>query len=65
MDVMLNVDVIIVLVLIYDLMLSVIFLKFMYRNFVYELVFLELIGVIEYRDRVVGLIVVGGFICLW
>lgn len=65
MDVMLNVDAIIVSAPTYDLMPTATFLKFMHRNLAYESAFLESIGAIEHRDRVAGLIAVGGSTRSW
>ncbi|WP_434297146.1 flavodoxin family protein [Clostridium sporogenes] len=65
MKVMLNVDAIIVSVPTYDLTATATYLKFMHRNLAYESAFLELIGAIEHRDRVAGLISVGGSTRSW
>ena len=65
MDVMLNVDAIIASAPTYDLMPTATFSKFMHRNLAYESAFLESIGAIEHRDRVAGLIAVGGSTRSW
>lgn len=65
MDVMLNVDAIIASAPTYDLMPTATFSKFMHRNLAYESAFLEHIGAIEHKDRVAGLIAVGGSTRSW
>ena len=65
MDVMLNVDAVIFSAPTYDLMPTATFSKFMHRNLSYESSFLEAIGAIEHKDRVAGLIAVGGSTRSW
>ncbi len=65
MDVMLNQDAVIFSVPTYDLMGSANFLNFAQRSLSYETSFLEAIGAIEHRDRVAGLISVGGSTRSW
>lgn len=65
MDVMLRTDAIIVCVPTYYLMPSATFLRFMHRNLSYETPFLESIGEIEHKDKVAGLISVGGSTHSW
>ncbi len=65
MDVMLNVDAIIISAPTYDLMPTATFTKFMHRNLAYESSFLEAIGAVEHKDRVAGLIAVGGSTRSW
>lgn len=65
MEVMLNVDAIIASAPTYDLMPTATFSKFMHRNLAYESAFLEHIGEIEHKDRVAGLIAVGGSTRSW
>ncbi|MEN8076030.1 flavodoxin family protein [Clostridioides difficile] len=65
MEVMLNVDAIIASAPTYDLMPTATFSKFMHRNLAYESAFLEHIGVIAHKDRVAGLIAVGGSTRSW
>ncbi len=65
MDVMLNVDAVIISAPTYDLMPTATFSKFMHRNLAYESSFLEAIGAVEHRDRVAGLIAVGGSTRSW
>ncbi|ENK0837746.1 flavodoxin family protein [Clostridium botulinum] len=65
MKVMLNVDALIVSAPTYDLTATATYLKFMHRNLAYESAFLELIGAIEHKDRVAGLISVGGSTRSW
>ncbi len=60
MDVMLAQDAVIYSVPTYDLMPSATYLKFAQRSLSYETAFLETIGAIEHKDRVAGLIAVGG-----
>ena len=49
----------------YDLMPSANYLRFAQRSLSYETAFLEKIGAIEHRDRVAGLISVGGSTRAW
>lgn len=65
MEVMLNVDAIIASAPTYDLMPTATFSKFMHRNLAYESAFLEHIGAIAHKDRVAGLIAVGGSTRSW
>ena len=66
MDVMLEQDAVIFFSApTYDLMPSSLFLKFMHRNLAYESAFLTKIGAIAPRDRVGGLIAVGGSTRSW
>ena len=65
MDVMLDQDAVIFSAPTYDLMPSSLFLKFMHRNLAYESAFLTKIGAIAPRDRVGGLIAVGGSTRSW
>lgn len=65
MDVMLNQDAVIYSVPTYDLMASAEFEVFAQRSLSYETAFLETIGAIEHRDRVAGLISVGGSTRAW
>lgn len=65
MEVMLNVDAVIFSAPTYDLMPTATFSKFMHRNLAYESSFLEAIGAVEHRDRVAGLIAVGGSTRSW
>ncbi|MCF0132799.1 MAG: flavodoxin family protein [Blautia sp.] len=65
MDVMLNQDAVIISVPTYDLMPSGNYLTFAQRSLSYETAFLETIGAIEHRDRVAGLIAVGGSTRSW
>lgn len=65
MDVMLEQDAVIFSTPTYDLMPSSLFLKFMHRNLAYESAFLTKIGAIAPRDRVGGLIAVGGSTRSW
>ena len=60
MDVMLAQDAVIFSVPTYDLMPASSYLTFAHRSLSYETSFLETIGAIEHRDRVAGLISVGG-----
>ena len=60
MDVMLNQDAVIFSVPTYDLMPASAYLTFAHRSLSYETAFLDTIGAIEHRDRVAGLIAVGG-----
>ncbi|WP_026660480.1 flavodoxin family protein [Butyrivibrio sp. AC2005] len=65
MDVLLNQDAVIYSVPTYDLMPSANYLTFAQRSLSYETAFLETIGAIEHRDRVAGLISVGGSTRAW
>lgn len=65
MDVMLNQDAVIFSVPTYDLMPAATYLKFAQRSLSYETAFLETIGAIEHKDRVAGLISVGGSTRAW
>jgi len=65
MDVMLNVDAIIVSAPTYGLMPTATLTKFTHRNLAYESAFLESIGAIKHRDKVAGLIAVGGSTRSW
>lgn len=65
MDVMLNQDAVIFSVPTYDLMPASAYLTFAHRSLSYETAFLETIGAIEHRDRVAGLIAVGGSTRSW
>ncbi len=65
MDVMLDQDGIIVSVPTYDLMPASPYITFAQRSLSYETSFLEHIGVIEHKDRVAGLISVGGSTRSW
>lgn len=65
MDVLLNQDAVIYSVPTYDLMPSAEYLAFAQRSLSYETAFLETIGAIEHRDRVAGLISVGGSTRAW
>lgn len=65
MDVLLNQDAVIFSVPTYDLMPSAEYLAFAQRSLSYETAFLETIGAIEHRDRVAGLISVGGSTRAW
>ena len=65
MDVLLDQDAVIYSVPTYDLMPSATYLSFAQRSLSYETAFLETIGVIEHRDRVAGLISVGGSTRAW
>jgi multimeric flavodoxin WrbA len=49
----------------YDLMPSATYLRFAQRNLAYETAFLQSIGVIEKKDRVAGIISVGGSMDSW
>lgn len=49
----------------YDLMPSATYLKFAHRNMAYESSFLQAIGAIEKKDRVTGIISVGGSTRSW
>jgi multimeric flavodoxin WrbA len=65
MQVMLNQDGVIFSVPTYDLTPASNYLTFAHRNLAYETAFLQHIGAIEYRDRVAGLIAVGGSMYDW
>lgn len=65
MEVMLNQDAVIFSAPTYDLFPSALYLKFAQRNLAYETAFLQHIGAIEKRDRVAGLISVGGSMDSW
>lgn len=65
MDVMLRQDAVIFSVPTYDLMPSATYLKFAQRSLSYETAFLETIGAIEHKDRIAGLISVGGSTRAW
>lgn len=65
MDVMLAQDAVIFSVPTYDLMPSAAYLRFGQRSLSYETSFLETIGVIEHKDRIAGLISVGGSARAW
>ena len=65
MDVLLNQDAVIYSVPTYDLMPTGEYLAFAQRSLSYETAFLETIGAIEHRDRVAGLISVGGSTRAW
>lgn len=65
MDVMLAQDAVIFAVPTYDLMPASAYLTFAHRSLSYETSFLETIGAIEHRDRVAGLISVGGSTRSW
>ncbi len=65
MDVMLAQDAVIYSVPTYDLMPAANYLRFAQRSLAYETSFLETIGAIEHKDRVAGLISVGGSTRSW
>lgn len=65
MDVMLDQDAVIFAVPTYDLMPASVYLTFAHRSLSYETSFLETIGAIPHRDRVAGLIAVGGSTRSW
>ncbi len=65
MDVMLEQDAVIYSVPTYDLMPASAYLTFAQRSLSYETGFLETIGAIEHKDRVAGLIAVGGSTRAW
>ena len=65
MDVMLAQDAVIYSVPTYDLMPSANYLRFAQRSLAYETAFLETIGVIEHKERIAGLIAVGGSTRSW
>lgn len=65
MEALLNQDAVIYSVPTYDLMPASNYLTFAQRSLSYETAFLETIGAIEHRDRVAGLISVGGSTRAW
>lgn len=65
MDVMLAQDAVIFSVPTYDLMPTGEYMAFAQRSLSYETAFLETIGAIEHKDRVAGLIAVGGSTRAW
>ena len=65
MEVLLDQDAVIYSVPTYDLMPSATYLSFAQRSLSYETAFLETIGAIDHRDRVAGLISVGGSTRAW
>ncbi len=65
MDVMLSQDAVIFSAPTYDLMPTAEYLMFAQRSLSYETAFLETIGAIEHKDRVAGLISVGGSTRAW
>ena len=65
MDVMLNQDAVIFSVPTYDLMPTATYLAFAQRSLAFETAFLEAIHAIEHRDRIAGLISVGGSTRSW
>ncbi len=65
MDVLLEQDAVIYSVPTYDLMPNALYLRFAQRSLSYETAFLEVIGAIEHKDRVAGLISVGGSTRSW
>ena len=65
MDVLLNQDAVIYSAPTYDLMPNAEYLAFAQRSLAFETSFLETIGAIEHRDRVAGLIAVGGSTRAW
>ena len=65
MDVMLAQDAVIFSVPTYDLMPCAEYLRFGQRSLSYETSFLEAIGAIEHKDRIAGLISVGGSTRAW
>ena len=65
MDVLLEQDAVIYSVPTYDLMPSAEYSKFGQRSLSYETAFLETIGAIEHKDRIAGLIAVGGSTRSW
>ena len=65
MDVMLDQDAVIFSIPTYDLMPTAEYLMFAQRSLSYETSFLETIGAIEHRDRIAGLISVGGSTRSW
>lgn len=65
MEVLLGADAVIYSVPTYDLMACSKYLTFAHRSLSYETAFLETIGAIEHKDRVAGLIAVGGSTRSW
>ena len=65
MDVMLAQDAVIYSVPTYDLMPTATYLSFAQRSLAYETAFLEAIHAIEHKDRIAGLISVGGSTRSW
>ena len=65
MEVLLDQDAVIYSVPTYDLMPSATYLSFAQRSLSYETAFLETIGAIDHRDRVAGLISIGGSTRAW
>lgn len=65
MEMLLSQDAVIYSVPTYDLMPSANYLRFAQRSLSYETAFLEKIGAIEHKDRVAGLISVGGSTRAW
>lgn len=65
MDVMLKQDAVIFSSPTYDLLPCSVYLRFAQRSLAYETAFLETIGYIEHKDRVAGLISVGGSTRSW
>lgn len=65
MEVLLEQDAVIFSAPTYDLFPSATYLRFAQRNLAYESAFLQAIGAIEKRDRVAGLISVGGSMDSW
>lgn len=65
MDYLLDQDAVIYSVPTYDLMPASNYLTFAHRSLSFETAFLETIGAIEHRDRVAGLISVGGSTRAW
>ena len=65
MDVMLTQDAVIFSAPTYDLMACSTFITFAQRSLSYETSFLETIGAIEHKDRIAGLIAVGGSTRAW
>lgn len=65
MDILLNQDAVIYSAPTYDLMPNAEYLAFAQRSLAFETSFLETIGAIEHRDRVAGLISVGGSTRAW
>lgn len=65
MDVMLDQDAVIVSAPTYDLMPAGLYTTFAQRSLSYETSFLETIGAIAHKDRVAGLIAVGGSTRAW
>ena len=64
-DLMLEQDGVIFSVPTYDLMPCSVYLRFAQRSLAFETAFLETIGLIEHKDRVAGLISVGGSTRSW